>query len=784
MTTMTKTTMTTTTTAKMTITMTTTITRKTTMMTMATTTVTMITTVTTTMKKIMTKTVTTTMTRTMCLLLDFKPTTVDGVSITWSIEIRTPIEQATMSISKGLICLCLLSAVGSILAAGPEPPCYAEGLKCIPEAFSKLEAPTVEAACRSAAIEDCLESAKNNCMGTAEESAMKALVDNYKAICTCTKKVLTCGGGLKEILKNPKTNSTTFIKLCNNTDSLHQCLNESSSSCPPALISMWKKTVGFLTAGCEYADCYVEIERCAGNAAKVFLDARKNFTRGSFGLDAAEIICSDKDRLAECFNSPPGVCPESIVSRWNDSLGTVSKSCEIIPCVKKMSACGSKLAGMFEYGNVSNPKSYNANVTLHDVCSERDNLTACINSSTPECPSELAHRWSAQLDKMTETCELIPCVSKISECGSKLLGMFKRGVISDPKSYILVGNGALRDLCSERDNLTACINSSTPECPSYLAHDWSVQLTKMTASCGMLPCTTQLDVCFRNLTKIVMKPSFDAATLNTVCNEFDAVNTCARNASDCPSMIRNNFTIIPEKYQAACTKIAECRQSLEDCAGDSAKIFLQTIGRGKFDIATAEELCDVEKRLVSCFNQSSVCPRDHLAVLEGSLAKMREHCKYLPCTKKVHNCGVNMFDGIDIRKLNKNTFITFCSNVVDVESCMTTVGNECPEEARKAWKTPMKTWADRCASIVKRYRCDEHQCKNDGTCVATVAKARCTCKVGFKGDYCEIDIAPLTTTAIVQVPGGQGAAVHAVSVIMASVGASILLADQYTKSVA
>ena len=30
----------------------------------------------------------------------------------------------------------------------------------------------------------------------------------------CTKKVLTCGGGLKEILKNPKTDSTTFIKLC------------------------------------------------------------------------------------------------------------------------------------------------------------------------------------------------------------------------------------------------------------------------------------------------------------------------------------------------------------------------------------------------------------------------------------------------------------------------------------------------------------------------------------------------------------------------------------------
>ena len=37
---------------------------------------------------------------------------------------------------------------------------------------------------RSAAIEDCLELAKNNCMGTAEESAMKALVDNYKDICS------------------------------------------------------------------------------------------------------------------------------------------------------------------------------------------------------------------------------------------------------------------------------------------------------------------------------------------------------------------------------------------------------------------------------------------------------------------------------------------------------------------------------------------------------------------------------------------------------------------------
>ena len=37
----------------------------------------------------------------------------------------------------------------------------------------------------------------------------------------------------------------------------------------------------------------------------------------------------------------------------------------------------------------------------------------------------------------------------------------------------------------------------------------------------------------------------------------------------------------------------------------------------------------VKERLVSCFNQSSTCPRDYVAMLKASLFKMSEHCKYL-----------------------------------------------------------------------------------------------------------------------------------------------------------
>lgn len=134
-------------------------------------------------------------------------------------------------------------------------------------------------------------------------------------------------------------------------------------------------------------------------------------------------------------------------------------------CVKKMSACGSICAGknlffylpkqlwlhMFIEAHLS---KYELNVTLVYKYDYLHEIVPCCTDSAKQITCDY-ETWSVKksLEKYCDT-----SVPSLTNCYR----------------------------CSERDNLTACINSSTPECPSYLAHDWSGQLTKMTASCGML----------------------------------------------------------------------------------------------------------------------------------------------------------------------------------------------------------------------------------------------------------------------------------------------------------
>ncbi|KAI0240195.1 hypothetical protein LSAT2_009122 [Lamellibrachia satsuma] len=571
-------------------------------------------------------------------------------------------------------------------------------------------------------------------------------LDLYKAKCT---QIAECGQSLKDCSSESvkaftssvgthKFNVTTLENLCADKDDFAACLKQTEPECPAYMIDPLRFQLAQMDLYCKLIPCGKKVQACGSTISRMLIERfLSNRTSKLLSTGVNDIICSEKDDFAACLGESVPECPAQMITTWRKQLDSLNASCTLLPCTKKVQACG-----------------------------EKDDFAACLGEAVPECPPQMITTWRKQLDTLNASCTLLPCTKKVQACGSTISGMLIKELSSNQTS-LLFSTGINEIICTEKDDFAVCLGESVPECPPQMINTWRKQLDSLNASCTLLPCSKQLNECNANLTSIVMKPKFDVATLHKLCNEYGAFGMCVQRATKCPAEVIRTYTGVVDFYKAKCTQIAECGQTLTDCAGESFKAFTSAVGTGKFDVTTLEKLCADEENLTKCLKNSTTCPTEYLNQYETILATVRKHCSSTACAMKAQKCGSNIFDGINFKKLlNKESSVTFCTNLVRAQKCLSALNEEC-----SAWKNPMTFWVDRCTEIVKKDACARHVCKNGGTCVASLEDVKCVCVAGFRGANCDEKPQMTTTVAL---PSGQGGVRYTTLAIVASVIASVL----------
>ncbi|KAK2183907.1 hypothetical protein NP493_292g01005 [Ridgeia piscesae] len=357
--------------------------------------------------------------------------------------------------------------------------------------------------------------------------------------------------------------------------------------------------------------------------------------------------------------------------------------------------------------------------------------------------------------RMESSCKMIPCNNQLNDCGN----------LTSLMHHTSFDATMLNKVCSDFGTMRKCV-AGADKCPPKIIRLLETQYDMYEKQCD---CIDQLNKCNANVTGILMKRTFDLATLHKVCNELGEIETCVLRANKCsPEYIRLIQTSLTV-YKTECTRFARCSQSVQNCAGQSAKTFSSLISNFTFDDTSVKKLCHEEGKLSSCLNKSVDCPPEYVRKYESVMTKVRTHCSKTACAMKALQCGVDVFDGVDIMKLNDAALLGLCNNLVGVEKCLSTLDQSC-----RVLTQPITFWTDRCDVFVRKSLCATHICLNGGTCEVRTNTANCACVTAFTGGHCETPLTTTPTTTTAKTSGQRGSG-YITFVIVSSLTASLLM---------
>jgi hypothetical protein len=638
---------------------------------------------------------------------------------------------------------------------------FSIGMSRNPETYLIMGTGLTQDLCRSSdKLKVCIKNAEAQCT-SAVTNIWSAQLDAIKPVCEmlpCNNALNACFYPNNYIMINPTFDVGTLLGSCSIIDDTDKCLQR-ITACPREVTVMVSSTMSTYHRLCKTtADCTKSVLNCVGPAANPFFGA---VASGTFEVATLEKVCPVQDSLSTCLEQST-TCPPSFKEQYKATVQNfITPGCIYMPCAKKFEQCvgevGKMLVGGTDYGAGA----------LEQVCQQRVAILKCLDSLTPECPTEYIQRQNSILQTyLGMGCKFIPCIKKVQECHVNMLTEVNIQQLN-PASLII--------FCNNVVIAKSCIATLNPECPATVINPYMEAMNVWAESCSTVACTNELVGCFGEHGNNLMNPKFDAITMTNACSDINNINTCVQQITTCPAEFLKPYLNAVNAYQDMCNQIGSCTKSLEDCAGEPAGVFMNAASTGSFGTATLETICGAEKLLTSCINQLRTCPLDYvnmyvdgmamakagcsftdcLKKLEscgneytrtfmsgtdfavGGLEQICKHnatirrcldqmndvcpssiaeakqlelavtlqsCSFVPCAKKVQACGVHMFKDIDITSFDQDSIVSFCKNVIRVETCMKTVGSECPKEATEQWENPLKDWGGRCTDIVNRAR--------------------------------------------------------------------------------
>lgn len=450
-----------------------------------------------------------------------------------------------------------------------------------------------------------------------------------------------------------------------------------------------------VAVGASVTECISEVNRCGGDAMTALMNAINGFTLDSYGASMLESFCRDKDRLMDCFTSSGDVCPESLVDGWKKNLQMGAFSCAALECTKKIISCGNDIANKFRIGMSKSPESYLLMGTgaIQDMCRASTKLKTCIKGAEAQCSSTVTNMWLAQLDGMKPVCDMLPCNNALNAC-------------FNPYNFIVIyptfDVGTLHKVCSVIDDMDKCLQRITA-CPKDVVDLMSSTMSTYHRLCKTAgDCTKSVLDCIGDAANpffgAVASGKFQVDTLEKVCPVTDRVALCLEQSTTCPPSFTNQYNTTIANFATLGCNYMPCAKKYEKCVGEVGQVL---VSGSDYGAGALEQVCKQNYTILKCLDElTPECPSDYVQMQNGYLqAFLGMGCNYIPCIKKVQDCHLSMFKGVDIQQLNPASLVVFCNNVVISKTCMAALNPECPAEVTDPYQEPMKIYADSCSTV-------------------------------------------------------------------------------------
>ncbi|KAI0235028.1 hypothetical protein LSAT2_014571 [Lamellibrachia satsuma] len=516
-------------------------------------------------------------------------------------------------------------------------------------------------------LKKCISGAASQCT-SAMTTTWNAQLDTMNSIVCdmlpCNNELQTCFDGYQLIKINPTFDIATLHNICGVLGNVSTCVQR-STACPKEVLDFYKSTLTTYHAMCKMtADCSKSVLDCAGEKANPFFGAVGS---GKFEVATLEKLCPLKDRLSTCLEQST-TCPDAYTEQYKTTIANfLTTGCGYMPCAKKMESC----VGVSEMGKIfASGTDYGAGA-LEQVCKQKDTIVSCLDGLTPECPSDYVQIQRQVVDGYLQLgCQFVPCLKKVQECHVNMLNGTDMQKLN-PASLIV--------FCTNVITAQSCLADLNSVCPASVTRPYQEQMSNMAKGCSTVACTNQLVACFGKHSNNLMNPTFDARTLTNACSDIDNINTCVQNIVDCPAEFLKPYVNLINGYQSTCRQIAECSQSLQDCAGPASKSFMGAVGRGPFDVVTLEKICGSEQLLSSCIKEVTTCPADTVTQYSSYMDMARMGCSFTACMKKVEVCNTDVvktfMSGSDYAV---GGLEQICKGSASIQSCIDSLNEECP----------------------------------------------------------------------------------------------------------
>lgn len=354
----------------------------------------------------------------------------------------------------------------------------------------------------------------------------------------------------------------------------------------------------------------------------------------------------------------------------------------VTECMSEINRCGGDAGTALTNAiNGFTLDSYGASM-LESFCREKDSLIDCFESSGGVCPESLVEEWKKSLQLAAYSCVALECAKKMFGCGEDVANKFRLGMSKSPETYLMMGTGAIQDMCRSSANLKTCIKGSEAECSSPVTNVWIAQLDGMKPVCDMLPCNNALNACFDPYNYIMINPTFDVGTLHKICSVIDDTDKCLQRITACPKEVVDLMSSTMSTYHQLCKMTADCTKSVLNCVGDAAIPFFGAVASGKLDVDTLEKVCPVQDRVSVCLDQSTTCPLSFKGQYKATVANFATlGCNYMPCAKKYEKCvgevGKVLMSGNDY---GAGALEQVCKNKDTILKCLSELTPECPND--------------------------------------------------------------------------------------------------------